>query len=186
MSSNPDLWWIGFTFSTITGITFTAVAFLLGRNLQRQKQWKSNPLAVATMLIFTTCGFGHVLHTIQLLYPLLAPESAIGPAARLHYGEWHLWVADGLTAIAGTWYWLSRRAFPNLVSGAAMYENVRRQQRRAVEIHDNVVQGLVKAKWALDLGDTQQGRMALQKTLGASEQMVRELRATSKATEDAE
>lgn len=178
-------WWPGFVGSTITAVTFTAVAVLLAHSLRKQGQWRNNPLGVATMLIFATCGLGHAIHTLQMLYPLFAPGSPIGAAARLHYGEWHLWVADGATAAAGTFYWLGRRRFPHLVSGTAMYENLRRRQRRAIEVHDNVVQGLVKAQWNLELQDSKAALAALDATLSRAADLEQEIAATQAATEDA-
>lgn len=182
MSAGHGPWWIGFIGSAITAVTFIAVGVALARSLNKTQQWRQNPLGVGTMLIFITCGVGHLIHTLQLLYLDIAGPAAIGEAARIHYGEWHLWIADGATAAAGTWYWLSRRAFPNLVSGAALYENVRRQQRRAVEIHDNVVQGLVKAAWHLDLDDPGGSKRALRATLDASERMKAEIEQTAQDT----
>lgn len=178
-------WIIGFAGSTITAVTFIAVAIALAMGIQRSGRWRQNPLALGTMLIFLTCGVGHLIHSAQLLYLDIGGAERIGTAARLHYTEWHLWVADGATAVAGTWYWLSRSRFPNLVSGAAMYENVRRQQRRAVEVHDNVVQGLVKAKWHLDVDDRAASQQALAKTLATSQAMVEEMEAAVAATKEA-
>lgn len=172
------LWYIGWAGSTITGVTFLAVAGLLATNIQRAGQWRLNPLAVATMLIFLTCGTGHMLHSYQMFATWLGGSDAMQAAARLHYGEWHLWVADGATAFAGAWYLASRRRFPSLVSGAAMYENLRRQQQRALAIHDDVAQSMVKAKWRLDMKDTRGCLDELDRTQAAAAAIVDEIEAT--------
>jgi signal transduction histidine kinase len=49
------------------------------------------------------------------------------------------------------------------------------RQRQALEINDNVVQGLTVAKYALDAGDQAHAHEAVQKTLGAARHIVTEL-----------
>ena len=84
-----------------------------------------------------------------------------------------LW--DALTATAGVTYWMMRRKFPDLVSGAAVFEDLRERERRALEIHDHIVQGLVRAQVALDLDRGAEGKEAVADTLGASERIITEL-----------
>jgi hypothetical protein len=165
-------WSIGLAASAVITATFLAVAALLAVNLTRGRQWRRNPLGTGTFLLYLTCGGGHAMHTLQLVDPWLGLGTAASAAARLEYSEWHTWVADGLTALAGVWYWTMRRRFPSLVSGAAVYEDLRIRQARALEIHDNVVQGLARAKLALDLGRTDEGAAALDDTLAASKRII--------------
>lgn len=150
------------------------MAILLAVNLTTSKQWVRNPLSVGTFLIFLTCGGGHAVHTVLLLWPAVAGPTATA-AIRLEYSEWHTWAVDGLTAAAGVFYWMMRRRFPTLVGGAAVYEDLRIRQSQALEIHDNVVQGLARAKLALDLDRTAEGDQALQETLDASRRIITEL-----------
>ncbi len=49
------------------------------------------------------------------------------------------------------------------------------RRRQALEINDNVVQGLTVAKYALDAGDYDDARRAIEKTLGAARHIITEL-----------
>jgi signal transduction histidine kinase len=168
-------WSIGLAASATITVAFLAVAAVLAVNLTRSRQWRRNPLGTGTFLLYLTCGGGHAMHTLQLVGPWFGVDAAAGAAARLEYSEWHTWVADGVTALAGVWYWTMRRKFPGLVTGAAVYEDLRLRQRQALEIHDNVVQGLARAKLALDLSRGDEGSAALEETLAASRRIVTEL-----------
>ena len=165
----------GLATNTVIAVAFLAVAFLLAVNLTRSRQWSANPLGSGTFLLYLTCGGGHAVHAIQLAYPLLGVATVTGLAAQTEYQLWHMAVWDALTAAAGVWYWTMRRRFPDLVSGAAVFEDLRERQRRALEIHDNIVQGLVRAQVALDLEKDEEGRQAVGETLGASRRIVTEL-----------
>jgi hypothetical protein len=165
-------WLIGFVASAIIAVTFLAVAVALGTSLTRTKQWHANPLGVATFLLYVTCGGGHFFQTLQMMYPWLGIDAVYGSAARVHYGEWHLWLADGVTAAMGVWYWTMRKYFPDLVRGTAVYEDLRTKQHEALEIHDNVVQGLARAKLSLDLAQDAEGRQALEETIVSSRRIV--------------
>ena len=57
--------------------------------------------------------------------------------------------------------------------GRAPEEQLRRRQ--ALEIHDNVVQGLTVAKYALDAGDYDDARRAIEHTLTAARHIITEL-----------
>ena len=50
---------------------------------------------------------------------------------------------------------------------------IRRQQ--ALQINDNVVQGLAVAKYAMDLGDTEKAKTAIEGTLGAARRIISDL-----------
>lgn len=170
-----DGWLIGFAGSSITAVTFLGVAAALAVSLTRTRQWQQNPLGVATFLIFAACGGGHLIHSLQLMYLWFGIHSAVAEAARVHYSDWHLWVTDGATALAGLTYWTLRKKFPHLVSGAAVYEDLRSKHRDALEIHDNVVQGLVQAKMSLDLDQDLRSKEAMDETLAASKRILDDL-----------
>ena len=63
--------------------------------------------------------------------------------------------------------WLRRRRASD-ASGDGRTE----REHHALEINDNVVQGLTEAQLALDLGRTDQARDAIERTLGAARQLV--------------
>lgn len=163
-------WTVEFVASATIAVAFLAIAAVLAVNLGRSQQWHRNPLGAGTFLIYLTCGGGHAVHTLQLFYP-----GAVGDAARMEGALWTLWVVDGLTAITGVWYWTMRRKFPGLVTGASVYEDLRIRQATALEIHDNVVQGLAKAKLALEVQHGKEGERAVEETLEASRRIITEL-----------
>jgi hypothetical protein len=46
------------------------------------------------------------------------------------------------------------------------------RQRQALELHDNIVQGLVAIHWALEAGDVEQARAATSATLAKAQQII--------------
>lgn len=168
-------WWIGLAANATIAAAFLAVAAVLLVNAIRTKHVKNNPLGVATVLLYIGCGGGHLVHAFQFLEGL-SGSAAVSAAVRYEYGaEWHIWVADLFTAAAGIAYWMMRRRFPALVSGAAVFEDLRGRQRRALEIHDNVVQGLSRAKLALDMNMRAEGEAAVDDTLHRARAIITEL-----------
>ena len=168
-----DGWTLGLAANAVIAAAYLAVALLLSLNISRTKQWMANPLAAGTFFLYLTCGGGHAVIALEL-----AGLSGYAPAtdgARLLYGSWTLWAWDVVTAGVGVWYWTMRGRFPDLVSGTAVFEDLRQRQKRAVEINDNVVQGLVRAKLSLDMNRDAEGREALHETIEASQRIVSEL-----------
>lgn len=174
-SDNASAWVVGLGFSATISVTFLAIALMLFLGLTRTKQWRNNPLAVATFMLYLTCGGGHAVHTLQLAEPTWGATTAAAAAARVEFGDWHMWLADGVTAAAGVWYWTMRKKFPELVTGAAVYEDLRVRQSEALEIHDNVVQGLAKAKMALELDQNAEGERAVADALESSKRIISDL-----------
>lgn len=157
-------WWIGLGANAVIAAAFLAVAVVLAIGAIRTKQVRNNPLGVATVILYVTCGGGHVVHTLQLLdSPTAAAEYTVA---------WDMWILDIVTAVAGVSYWMMRRRFPALVSSAAVYEDLRVRQRRALEIHDGVVQGLVRAKMALDMDLKKEGDEAVDDTLANARHII--------------
>lgn len=173
-----DSWVIGLAASATISVAFLAVAGVLAVSLTRSKQWRRNPLGTGTFLLYLTCGGGHAVHTLQLLDLSLGWQTVAGAAARVEYSDWHMWLTDGITAVAGVWYWTLRGRFPGLVSGAAVYEDLRIRQRQALEINDNVVQGLARAQLSLEMQRDDESSEALDQTLGQSKRIISQLLAT--------
>lgn len=162
---------IGAIANGVIAAAYFAIAGLLMVNLQRTRQWLSNPLAAATAFVFFTCAGGHAIYAIQVA------EGAAG--ARAMYGNVHMWGWDVITAIVGVLYLTLRRGFPDLVRGAALFEDLRDRQRRAMEINDTVVQGIVAARLSFDLSRDVEGQRALRETLQASARIADEIEASN-------
>ncbi|MHB1262283.1 MAG: hypothetical protein ACYC2H_11275 [Thermoplasmatota archaeon] len=165
--------WIGITMNGVAALAYFAVSGILLVNAVRSRHVFDNPLGVATVVVFFTCGGGHAVHMLQLLDVPLGIASAAGVAIQAEYANnLHMWVIDILTAVAAVSYWMLRRRFPALVSGAAVFEDLRARQRRALEINDNVVQGLARAKMALDMGRNSEGDEAVADTLAKARHII--------------
>lgn len=170
-----ETWWIGAVANGVIALAYFAIAGLLMINLHRTRQWLSNPLAAATAFVFFTCAGGHAIYGLQVAEAMLGSTSAAAVGAREMYGSAHMWGWDALTAIVGVLYLTMRRKFPDLVRGAALYEDLRVRQRRAMEINDNVVQGIVLARLNFDLARDDDGQRALHETLSASARIADEI-----------
>jgi hypothetical protein len=168
-------WMIGAAANGVIMVAYLAIAFSILNGIAGTGQWRDNPLAVATGAIFLTCGIGHGLHFTHLLLPALGADGQVGEAARTEFNSWHAWAWDAVTAGVAVWYWTLRGRFPALVRGAALFEDMRQRQRQALEIHDNVVQGLAKTKLSLDLGRTEEGEREVEETLAASRKIISDL-----------
>ena len=136
---------------------------------------RDNPLAMATAAIFLTCAVHHGGHPLHQLLPAVGANAEIGPAMRTAFNEPHVVIWDIITAAVGVWYWTLRGRFPALVRGAALFEDVRERQRQALEIHDNIVQGLATAKLSFDVDDHARGIAAVEQTLTASRKIISDL-----------
>ena len=169
-------WWvIGAAANTVILAAYLAIAVTIGRGLVGTGQWRTNPLGVATALIFFTCAVHHGSHPAHMLLPYVGLEEATGEPMRAAFDDWHVSTWDIGTAIVGVWYWTLRRRFPVLVRGAALFDDVRERQKQALEINDNVVQGLTVARYSLDRGDTQRASEAVDVALGSSRAIIGEL-----------
>ncbi|MEK6975863.1 MAG: hypothetical protein AABY18_05930 [Candidatus Thermoplasmatota archaeon] len=168
--------WLGIATNGVAASAYLAVAGILLINAIRTRHVWDNPLGVATVAVFLTCGGGHAVHLLQLLDVPLGRASAAGLAIQAEYANnAHMWIIDILTAVAAVAYWMLRRRFPALVSGAAVFEDLRTRERRALEINDHVVQGLARAKLALDLQQTREGEAAVADTMASARQIITEL-----------
>lgn len=167
-----DFWILGISANALIGLAYFGIAGTIFLGIARAKQWRKNPLALATGLIFLSCGAGHSIHVFHGLYTGNPAELT---AARLLAAEWHVWAIDGATAIIAIWYFTLRGRFPALVRGAALFEDMQVRQRQALEIHDNIVQGLVKAKLSIEAGQTESRRKELDDTIEASRKIMSDL-----------
>ena len=57
----------------------------------------------------------------------------------------------------------------------ARRRSLRERERHALDLHDNVVQGLAEAQLAFQLGRPEQARAAVDRTLAAARRMVTDL-----------
>ena len=169
-------WWVvALVANLVIVVAYLAISFSIAGGLTRTRQWRHNPLAVATAAIFFTCAIHHGSHPFHMLLPVLGLEQGTGTAMREAFDSWHSASWDILTAGVGVWYWTLRSRFPALVRGAALFEDIKQRQRQALDIHDNVVQGLATAKLSFELNRPEDGIAAVENTLVASRKIITDL-----------
>ena len=168
------MWQLGFTVNAVILTTYLIISASILVPLVRTQQLLTNRLGVATGVIFFTCGIGHGLHATHLIGPSLGFDEVAGAAARESF-ELHLSLWDGITACVGVYYVTLRNTYGSLMRGAAMFEDLKEKQRQALEINDNIVQGLVVAETALALDQRERSQAALEATLVSARQIISDL-----------
>lgn len=167
-----DWWLLGFGANGVISLAYFGIAITIFAGIGRSRQWRQNPLALATGMIFLSCGLGHGVHFLHAVSTWSPVEMA---AQRTILSDPHVWLIDGLTALIAVWYFTLRGRFPALVRGSALFEDMRVRQRQALEIHDNIVQGIVKAKLSAEVGETEAAQRELDATLAASRRIMSDL-----------
>ena len=159
-------WIFGAAANAVIATAYLCIAYFVARGLLQTRRWFSNPLALATSMIFFSCAVGHALHLQHLLLD-------VDGAREAH--DWHIGAWDILTAMVGVWYLSLRGRFPALVRGAALFEDMRVREHQALMLNDNVVQGITTAKLAFELGEDELGAETLEQTLEQARRIVNEL-----------
>lgn len=165
-----ELWLVTAGANVVMASVYAWIAALMIVGLWKGKQWLTNPLATATAAIFVTCTVGHGLHVWHVL--AFAGSDAGTAAARTAMSDWRLLAWDLFTAGVAVWYFTLRKRLRLLFEGAALCEDLQQRQAQAQELHDNVVQGLVQAKLALDLGRRDEGARAVGETLESAKKII--------------
>lgn len=170
-------WWMVAAAANVVIFTaYVVISMTIATGLRRSGQsLADNPLAWATSAIFLTCAVHHGNHPVHMLLPALGTEASLSLVMREAFSEWHVAAWDVVGAGVAVWYFTLRARFPALVRGAAVFEDMRERQRQALEIHDNVVQGLAVAKLSLETDRVEDGLRAVERTLIASRHIITEL-----------
>lgn len=148
------------------------LAMVMLTGLVKGRQWRTNPIATSTAAIFVTCTIGHGVHLLHVALPALGINGAVEEAARVAFLDWRLLAWDLFTAVVAIWYFTLRSRLVLLFEGAALCADLQERQRRAQQLHDDVVQGLVRAKAALDLGRRDEGHAAVSETLHSAREII--------------
>ena len=167
-------WWqVGAAVNLVILVAYLFIATTIARGLIKSGQRVAdNPLGWATAAIFFTCAVHHGSHPVHQLLPYIGLEEHVGIAMRQAFNDWHVSGWDILTASAAVWYLSLRSRFPALVRGAALFEDIKVRQRQALEIHDDIVQGLATAKLSFEMGEGDRGLRAVEETLAASRRII--------------
>ncbi|HEX8002944.1 MAG TPA: hypothetical protein VF519_09655 [Mycobacteriales bacterium] len=156
-------------------LAYSLISATILRALIRQKQIRSNPLGVATAAIFFTCAVHHGAHAVHMVAPAFGLEEATGLAMRRSMGTSAL-VWDALSAAVAGYYWTLRRSYGALLqSSPALFADLKARQRSALEINDNIVQGLALAQYRYERGDPAAANAAVVATLAKARRMMSDL-----------
>lgn len=177
-------WMIGLFLNGTIGAAFIFVGVVLAVNLTRSGQWSGNSIATLFTFVAFTCGAGHALRAALIAGPTFGLFGLEGLATRVEFTDWHMWVADGLTAIAGLFYVTARTLDRDLFQTTRLFEDYRARRRRAIEVHDDVVQQLLEAKLSLEMGRREQARDALAASLDASQHIISDVSAIEDRPEE--
>jgi hypothetical protein len=168
------IWQIVTAENLIVGFAYSAISYVILSGLARTGQLRTNKLGAATGLIFLTCAVHHGSHAIHMLLPLIGLDKQHGELMRQAW-DWHTAVWDALTAVIGVYYLSLRGSYASVLRGAQMFEDMKVRQRQALEINDNIVQGLTVAKYQLDRGEDEHSRAAIEETLRRARALITDL-----------
>ena len=167
-------WKIGAAANLVVMLVYFAIVAAILVPLIKEQQLRANRLGSATALIFFTCAIHHGSHSVHMLLPTFGVDAASGYAMRDAFDPFQV-VWDLFTAAVGIYYWTLRRTYGALMSGAKLFEDLKERQRQALEINDNIVQGLATAKLALELDQHAVTREALESTLNSARGLITDL-----------
>jgi signal transduction histidine kinase len=167
-------WFVSVAGNVTVAVAYAFIAFFIGRGLSQTGQWRRNRLAVATFGIFATCSVGHALHAQHLVF---APSVVHGADHRGTLTTWPSALMEIATATIAVYYLSLRNRYGILLAGKRLFDDLDDRQRTALEVHDDVIQGLVSAKLALDLGDVGEASRVVEHALGNSRRVVDRLMA---------
>lgn len=158
----------------VTAAAYTAISYIIASGLVATGQLRSNRLGAATALIFLTCAVHHGTHAVHMLLPSLGVQDAKALALR---DAWHWQSAtwDVFSAAVGIFYLSLRGSYASVLRGAQMFEDMKVRERQALEINDNIVQGLTVAKYAMTMGSDAQSKQAIEDTLRRARSLITDL-----------
>jgi signal transduction histidine kinase len=174
MDGTPLWWQLGAVANLVIAISYLGIAGAILAPLVRTGQMRTNRLGTATACIFLTCAMHHGGHVVHMGLPALGIDAAGGLAMRAAF-DWHMVVYDFVGAAIAIHYWSLRRTYGALMHGAKLFDDLKERQRQAVELNDNVVQGLVAAQLALSLDEKEMGAEAVADTLAKARAIITDL-----------
>lgn len=164
-------WALGAICNAVISLAYFLIVGAIVVPLMRSRQLRSNPLGAATAAIFFTCAVHHGAHTVHMVLPSMGLSDPQGLAMREAWG-WPLALWDLVGAFVGIYYWTLRRHYSSLMEGAKLFEDMRQRERQALELNDNVLQGLVVARMALDVGQPEKAQDALETTIRSASEII--------------
>jgi hypothetical protein len=175
------MWWVlGAVANLGIAVSYVGISLAIAIPLIRDHQLRANRLGTATAVIFMTCAVHHGGHAVKAVIPFLniwhnlGISTATGLYTRLAWDPQAV-VWDVVSLLVAIYYFSLRRTYAPLMHGAKLFEDLRERQRQALEINDNIVQGLAQAQLALHLGDDTESEEAIAGTLAAARHIITDL-----------
>lgn len=167
-------WSLGLVANLVIALSYVLIALTILRPLQRTGQLRSNALATATAAIFVTCAVHRLAQAVYLALPWFGSETPQGEAMRDAW-SWPLASWDLVGALVAIYYWSLRRSYSSLIEGAALFSDLELRERQALDLNDNVLQGLVVARMSLERGDRDKALDALDAAIGSAGTIITDL-----------
>jgi hypothetical protein len=168
------MWQVTAAANAVILVAYSLIAATILVALVRTGQVRSNVLGTATAAIFFTCAVHHGSHTLHMLAPYVNLEVEEGLAMRQAMG-WHAAVWDVFSAAVAVYYWSLRRSYAKLLDhGPTLFTDLKARQRSALEINDNIVQGLALAQYQYESGRPELAHESVVRTLAAARSMMSE------------
>lgn len=170
-----EFWHVAAAATTVMWTAYTGIGVVMVSGMLRNRQWATNHLGVATAAIFLTCAASHGMHVMHSLLPAVGTDAVLGTAARGAFGDPRLVAVNLAAAAIAIWYVSLRNRFKVVWRGAALFDDMRERQDRALDIHDNVVQDVTRAKLELDRGNREAALEIIEETLADSKALTTEI-----------
>jgi hypothetical protein len=172
------VWWmLGAACNAVISIAYFMICYAIARPLVASRQLSTNALGAATAAIFLTCAVHHGAHFVHMLMPYAGVDMVQGMAMRKAWGPGlALW--DLVGAVVGVYYWTLRGGFGGGSSANAspqLFKDQVERERSALELNDGVLQGMVVARMALDLGERKRGMDALDSSIASASKIITDL-----------
>ena len=149
--------------------------YAIVRPLVSSRQLRTNALGAATAAIFLTCAVHHGAHVVHMLMPYAGVDLEQGMAMRKAWGPPA--GASGTSSAPSSRPTTGPCEEASAASSASpqLFKDQVEREQRALELNDTVLQGMVVARMALDLGERKRGMAALDTSIAAASQMITEL-----------
>lgn len=166
------MWQVTAAANGVVFIAYSLISATILVALVRTRQLRTNPLGTATAAIFFSCAVNHGIHLAHLVAPGAGVEVEEGLALRATTG-WHVVAGAVLSAAVALFYWRLRSRYGALLQrGPSLFADLKGRQRTALEINDNIVQGLALAQYQHEAGHPELAHQAVVKTLAAARTMM--------------
>ena len=115
-------WQAAASLNVLIALCYVLISGLILQGLLRTRQLTSNPLAVATAAIFTTCALHHGHHAAHLMIAFGGGAHDLS-GIREVFGEWHTVLIDAVGAAVAVTYLGLRRNYKTLLNTPAMFDD---------------------------------------------------------------